>query len=470
MRKKLAVVFLVLLFVFSINAIAAKKITRLGGHPFYKSKDLKPEDLYKMAIERAGDVKIGFEQAGYGDLVYPFLEQLKKAKIEVVEYPKGTTLMWMLQKRGKKVYVKSDLVWWSKKPLKAYRFVIYKDYKAFEFIVPKICGNISLKSITNLPVPKAALKATPAKVEIRNPVKLDVCGAENSVKSVISVKNEKGEDVGSVEIPAEECVKEYKFPAVGKFTLESYAYDKYGFKSPEPATATINVWKNKPPICAVKLSTKEALTGEVFTIDATGSYDPDGKVVSMNVMITDSSNTVIEEKEITEPPFVYKTKINKTGDFKVKVKVKDDFGDYSSPACEATITVKKRLFFLAEAGILYMADPYTFLPIRGGLLYKATRNFALRFAAGAAIDISGDYGTTPITADLTLNLLSGGLFIGPGVGVWKASDSTKLDLLINAGYMFTEKIGFFLEGRAFSDDLDNISNTGRIGAGLRFLF
>ncbi len=477
MRKKLAVVFLITLFLLSLNAYSAKKlkkITRLGGHPFYKSKDLKAEDLYKIAIERAGDVKIGFEKAGYGDLVYPFLEQLKKAKIDLVQYEKGTPILWMLQKRGKRVYVKNDLVWWSKKPLVAYRFVIYKDYKAFEFIVPKVCGNISLKSITNLPVPKAAISATP-KVEIRNPAKIDVCGSKNAVKNVVKVKNEKGEVIDTIEIPASNCTKEYKFPAVGTYTLENTAYDKYGLKSPEPAITKVVVWKNKPPVCALKLSSEEVLKGEVLTIDGSKSYDPDGKVVAMKVMIVDNANTVIEEKEVTEPPFVYKTKVNKVGEFKVQIKAKDDFGDYSDPACEAKLTVLKRFFILGEVGALYMNDPYTFAVVRGGFLYKFARSFGARVAVGPAIDLSGDYGTTPITADLTLNLIAGNVYVGPGVGVWYTSDESKMDLILNMGFMLTNNytginFGLFIEGRAFSDALDDISNTGRFGAGIRFLF
>ena len=116
MKKTLLTLFILLTFLVSLQA-AEKKVTRLGGHPFYKSKNLTPDELKKIAVDRAGDVKMGFEEAGYGGLVYPFLEQLQKAELKETTIEPGDKLMWMLAKRGKKVTVGHDIVWAGKKPV-----------------------------------------------------------------------------------------------------------------------------------------------------------------------------------------------------------------------------------------------------------------------------------------------------------------------------------------------------------------
>ncbi|MCK4836762.1 MAG: hypothetical protein KAT17_08990, partial [Candidatus Aminicenantes bacterium] len=154
MNRKIISFIVVFVFLFSINTLLAEKeIKRLGVHPFYRSKDLKAEDIQKIANERVGEVKIGFEEAGYGDLFFAFIEQLKSAEIEFIEVQPGDSIMWMMFKRGKRVTIEKDVIWAGEKPFQAYKFVITRENKEHVFIVPKICGNISLKSVSELPLP-----------------------------------------------------------------------------------------------------------------------------------------------------------------------------------------------------------------------------------------------------------------------------------------------------------------------------
>ena len=139
------ILFVGLIFCFLLTIPAAEKVSRLGQHPFYKSKNIQPADLKIIAVDRAGDVKMGFEEAGNGDLVFAFLEQIQKADIQTVELNPGDGLQWMLFKKGKKVQVLKDVVWAGKKPVAAYGFTIFRDGKTYEFIVPKICGNIGVR-------------------------------------------------------------------------------------------------------------------------------------------------------------------------------------------------------------------------------------------------------------------------------------------------------------------------------------
>jgi len=120
------IIFLVLIFCLLFTVQAVEKVSRLGQHPFYKSRDLKPADLKVIALDKAGEVKQGFEQAGNGELVFAFLEQIQKADVQTIELNPGDTVQWMLFKKGRKVQVKNDVVWAGRKPITAYTFTIFR--------------------------------------------------------------------------------------------------------------------------------------------------------------------------------------------------------------------------------------------------------------------------------------------------------------------------------------------------------
>jgi hypothetical protein len=151
--KKL--IFLVLIICFAFTVTAEEKVTQLGLHPFYKSRDLKAADLKVISLDKAGEVKQGFEMAGNGELVFAFLEQIQKADVQTIELNPGDTVKWMLFKKGRKVQVKNDVVWAGRKPITVYTFTIFRDGKLYTFIVPKICGNISLKNVSEVPARSA---------------------------------------------------------------------------------------------------------------------------------------------------------------------------------------------------------------------------------------------------------------------------------------------------------------------------
>ncbi|MBI5585662.1 MAG: hypothetical protein HY892_17770 [Deltaproteobacteria bacterium] len=137
------------------SAEAATPLKKLGKAPFYKAKALKADDVYPLLTRLRKEVARGFSLAGAPDLFEPFLEQVKKQKPEAVSIQPGQTLQWMMFKKKGRVRITRDRVWTGKAPFEAYRVVVrYKDAD-YDFIVPKICFNISLKEITPVPKPLA---------------------------------------------------------------------------------------------------------------------------------------------------------------------------------------------------------------------------------------------------------------------------------------------------------------------------
>jgi len=240
------IIFLMLIFCLLFSVQAAEKISRLGQHPFYKSRDLQPADLKIIALDKAGEVKMGFEEAGNGDLVFAFLEQIQKADVQTVELNPGDGLQWMLFKKGRKVQVKKDVVWDGKKPIVAYNFTIFRDGKLYEFIVPKICGNISLKNMTEVPAPVCVLNVDPAEVELGNPVKIDICGSENAVKTTVTVTDAAGVVVKTMELTPENCSAELTLDKVGEYQVNAIVEGQYAMKSINPCEAMVKVLEPAP--------------------------------------------------------------------------------------------------------------------------------------------------------------------------------------------------------------------------------
>lgn len=145
-------------------ADAATQLKKLGGHPFYKAKGLQAEKVIPVLLRLKGDVKRGFVKAGAAELYAPFMEQLKTAKLETVDIRPGEGLKWMIYKKKGKVAVSRDVVWSGKAPFQAYRMVVRHNDRDYEFIMPKICLNISLKEIAEPPkvmAPPPPLKEEP---------------------------------------------------------------------------------------------------------------------------------------------------------------------------------------------------------------------------------------------------------------------------------------------------------------------
>lgn len=254
--KKVLLLGLIFCFLFTIQA--AEKVTRLGQHPFYKDKDIQPGDLKIIAVDKAGDVKMGFEEAGNGDLVFAFLEQIQKADVQTVELNPGDSVQWMLFKKGKKVQVMKDVVWDGKKPLVAYDFTIFRDGKLYEFIVPKICGNISLKNVTEAPVPVCALTVSPEQVEIGQPVKIDVCGSQNALKSTVIIKDSAGTIIKTLDLTPENCTAEVTFDKIDEYTISDIAEGQYAMKS-NPCEVKVKMLELAPVIAPVVVAKKSPL-------------------------------------------------------------------------------------------------------------------------------------------------------------------------------------------------------------------
>ncbi len=471
MRIKCLVVLLSIFIVIPLYSVT--KVERLGVHPFMKKRVITPQDLRNVEKYEA-DLKAGFGMAGSPELLSPFIEELKAGRIWDTELKAGDTLKWMLFKERGKVKVVTDGLIAIKKPIKAYRVTFYKDLKTYDFVIPSICGNISLMSVTEHPAPECFLEVSPARIEVGNPVILDLCKSRNWVKGVIKVTLD-GKEISTMEATKEDCKKTFTSGEPGNYKFEATVYEEHGVASTNPCFASVGYWKNLPPQCDLKVSPEKVFTGQEITLDASGSSDPEGKLTG--VKFTIKSDGMVEEKTISEPPYVYKFKPAKAGNYKVELVAIDDH-NVNSSTCEGSYTAIRRGFFLVESGIMAQGDPRLFLPLRFGYQYRLNETYRIAGILGYNIKIKGnsdddEYGN-PFTADVLFFYQPERFFIGAGTGLWLVKNESNLDFIVKTGYevYYTENLGVYLffEGRLPYVNFDEKSDRGVVlfGGGIRF--
>ncbi|MFQ6037449.1 MAG: hypothetical protein ACE5LV_02415, partial [Candidatus Aminicenantales bacterium] len=158
MKNKIRVILSIglILWTASMAFSETKKLEEIGRYTLVRIKGEVPTaEVMKVLLERyTGDIKYGFDLAGYGDLFLPFIEQIKQAAFEEKDIAVGDTMMWMLFRSRGKVKVVHDLEWAGREPLPVFSFTVVKGFKHYEFIMPRPCGNISLRKVEEI-IPEA---------------------------------------------------------------------------------------------------------------------------------------------------------------------------------------------------------------------------------------------------------------------------------------------------------------------------
>jgi hypothetical protein len=434
-----------LLIALSISSWAeTKKLTTMGRYTFARVRGNVPsQDVMKMLVTRyAADLKYGFEQAGYPDLYEPFLAQLEAANFTEKSLPVGTVFPWMLFRSQGKVKVVKDIEWAGKDPLEVYSFTVNKDYKNYEFIMPRPCGNVALLNITEAVPPAVCdLKVTPAKVNVNEVVNIDMSGSQYATSMEVSLYDPAGALITTQALTPDNPKWQTKFDKPGDYVLKAKVANQRGEVTGPSCEAKVHV--NFPPVCALTITCTECkdYVGKPIVFDASGSSDPDGQIVKANFEVMDSKGAVIDTFMDTEAPFVWEKVFDKAGNYTVSVTVFDDMGIAAggTEPCRIPFTVtQKRLFFLVEGGPGLLRGTYTgMLWARLGLLYKivpGTLDFVL--SAGPGFPVKGDPWKIFVMGNALLSVHGGPAFLAGGIGFTTKEQETRkggLDLVGQVG-------------------------------------
>jgi hypothetical protein len=439
MRKvRLFCLLAILCLVFSsVSFGATHKLTRIGVNTFAQIRGNVPtaQVMKTIAQNYSGDIKIGLDKVGQGDLYVPFIEQLKAATFVDKSIPVGDKFIWMFFRVNGKVQVWEDVEWAGNKPLDVFSFTVTRDNKIYEYVIPKPCGNIALYKVSDAtppppPLATCNLVVSPAKANVNEPITVDMSGCKNAVSMDVEVFTAQGTKVGAHTFTPAAPRWQTKFDKPGEYVFKAKAVNLAGVASVNACQAKTYI--NFPPVCKLWTSCLpcQDYVGKPITFDASGSTDADGQIVKASFQLTDEAGNVIDSFTRTEKPFVWEKVFKKAGKYAISVLVFDDMGAVSSAGdpCKLAFEVtQKKFFFLVEFGGLLARGTYTGYAFgRLGFMYNLAPDVLdVIVRAGGALPTQGSPWKFFWMADALLNLhlgdaayLDGGLVGAFGVNLF----------------------------------------------------
>ena len=482
-NKKNIILLVVILILTSISSFAeTKKLKEIGRYTLVRIKGQVPtSEVMKILVDRyAGDIKYGFDMAGYGDLYLPFMDQLKSSTFKEDTLAIGDKMMWMLFRSFRKVKIVKDLEWAGKEPLPIFTFTVVKNYKHYNFIMPRACGNISLRNVEEV-IPDATcnIQVDPVKANLNDPISIDMSGSQNAKSMEIEVLGPDGTRIATKTLSPDSPRWQTKFSTPGEYTFRAKAVNSEGKTSTNFCEAKTYI--NFPPICKLWTSCIPCkdFVGHPITFDTSNSTDPDGEVVKSDCEITDESGNVVATNSDTTKPFSWEKIFEKPGIYTITAVVTDDFGAVSKPDSVQIEVSQKRLFMLVEGFPQWARGSYgPYLGARFGMLYQIVpATLDLVISAGGSVALKGEPWKSFISANALLNVNAGPAYFGGGLGFdTKVKDTRKADVVLvgNIGFNLfnsTTSIGsIFGEVRAPISKDTEFAKHHKLVLGFRMLF
>uniref|UniRef100_UPI0040569591 IMCp domain-containing protein n=1 Tax=Candidatus Electronema sp. TaxID=2698783 RepID=UPI0040569591 len=441
----------------AVSVQAASILRTVGRHPV-SAPLATVEDLRAMMHDMDRDIQSGMTTAGYPDLfplVQAHIANYPQTQIAIVDYQPGQQIDWMLFRRNGKgrVKVARDVTWGGNVPLQAFEFAVDKDGHRYTFAVPLQCGNLALKE--SFPAPVQVVQQQAPVVQYKEVIK-EVPGPTVYVpKEVVKyvdrpvVKEVVRTVPGPTVYVPKEVVKYVDRPMVKEVVRTVPGPTVY---VPKEVVKYVD-----KPVEVVKYVDKEV----VREVQVPGPT----RTVVKKVMVPGPTKTVYVDKPV------------------IKEVVKTE-----AKCCESPF------HFIADLGWLHQKeeDHVNYGLGRLGVEYVASPQFSFLALAGGAVKAGGDSGEDAFVLDFLVQYnffqcTSNGataapFFAGLGIGAWMtsgdddvASENSGADIIAELGMrIFGNPTGtsaaIFLEGRAATDELDELEEYGRIGAGLRFRF
>ena len=492
--KKLVLYLLVALLVLitATSFAETKKLKRIGLYTFVEIKGQVPTaEVMKMLFDRyAEDIKTGFEMAGYPELYQPFMDQLKTTEFKDEKIAVGDKLMWMLFKSNGRVKVAQDIEWAGQEALDAFSIQVKKDWKIYDFVIPKPCGNIALRSIIQaIPPAVCSLVVVPERANLNDPVTVDMSGTQNAQSMSVEVFDAQGQKVASKALTPDSAKWQLKFDKSGEYTFKGAAVNVEGIPATNPCVSKAYI--NIPPVCKLWTSCLpcEDYVGRPVTFDASGSTDPDGQIVKVVFELLDANGNVIDTCVTTRKPFVWEKVFSTPGTYTITATAYDNDGAKAASTEQNRLTfeVTQRKFFWLVAGGPMMEAGSKAAPsvgstyalgafLRGGFLYWVEpAKWSFTLSAGGAMPFKGSPWSFSFLAEALFNGHFEKFYAGAGVGFSsKSQNLTKdgLDIVAQIGtnvlQSWNKSGSLFFEFRAPVGR--SFSRNNRFGAGFRMVF
>jgi hypothetical protein len=515
-----------------------RNATRLGGTTsFYRPPLRNAADLRRMATtpNMVADLRAVMEQGGVGQLADRVIETMANPK-EVVQgaacgeampadgvvvdcmMQVGATLEWMAfkpRKGGKPVpSLLRQIRWAGRAPYPAFVFRVTTDDQVHTFLVPKVCGNLSLMRTEDIPKP---------------PVEITVdrhCTPDGQLTATIRATSDL-QRVGKIRVllggsPVGELTSPswaLKTNKPGTYTFE--AVDRNGRPYPV-ARSSINVEPCPPPpppqvvapTCNVTATATEVRGGFELLIDASGSRTGTAQMQpTVAVEVYGPAGNMIGERITLDQTLTTRVVVPRrpAGDYRIRAFVSTPKGIVEGnrrfegeATCETTInpaaqfpTVPGAFFFdgtlgkdrrvreldATGPGVLpaQFGQCSPLMGLKFGYAHRFPNNWEIAPAIGVALSLVGSDKVREhaLFIDVAANrYFENNAFIGTGVSFWDLtrSDTFSPAWLVGFGVPLNQRdarvpLFFIGEGRLFFRNVDGgVANNYQFWGGLRVHF
>lgn len=323
----------------------------------------------------------------------------------------------------------------------------------------------------------ARMNVRPDKANLNDPVVVDMSGSENAHSMEIDVFNAEGVKIDTLRLTPESSRSEITLDKPGRYTFKGRAFNISGKPSENLCEAIVHI--NSPPICKLESLYYEDYAGKTFTLDASGSEDPDGEVVKAHFEVIDKAQNSLDRLSATKKPFIWKRVFKEEGIYTVAVIVTDDFGAESEPSEAQVVVMNKRVFWFVDAGVSAASgNSYGgYAATRVGMVIKISRTLDYTLSGGGGLTIDADPWTSYFMANMLFNVHAGPVYFGAGAGVTSGVREDRNpdgEIVANVGVEVGKnpltKRSFFFEVRAPIGKDRVFSEHHKLMIGFKFLF
>jgi hypothetical protein len=495
-------------------------ITRLGTSSAISRPGPRDGDQLKRVFQRnRADYEKVLREANWPGNPEDLFRAVENNQFSEAQYPVGHTFEWMaVRKRG--IAVPSVPVRWAgTAPFEAFEIRVDSNDRAYRFLIPKACGNLAL--VSSGPTDQQLreqqeqerLRALVPTIRVQAP---SLCTGTNATVDVgvsgtmpqgatveLTMTRPNGQRETLTTTPAGGGFRwTGKLDDAGAYTFTAVINTSAGRTREateritlEPCPPTCNITLTPPPVDPVPRAGRASVT-----VDTCGSAARVGQLTSRSVRIhhtpLDAPEQLTETLELTtecRSTFL----LPEYGSYRFETTVTDDRG--MTATCQADYTLvepESRIepFFTAFAGKERRdrtLDPVTGDPVdedfagaiiggRCAPLFGGTVGLAIPIAeggaqffgqGGVAINLR-DGENTSVFADVGIDKLLDGGYIGAGVGVWDLFHGDTIDgsIFAHGGFNISDRLQWNFEGRLFMSELGEIENNYAILTGIRYFW